>query len=278
MANFQKPTAGHLDGWDEANYKITLSLSEFATIWLWGGGPNGEKLSVELTPLFPKILKILPNPNCPLPNIQEFDIEGLVIGQAQLDAFLVQGRNRTPYSKPLAIEVKSSLAAYAGPGITVRFKSSTLGAVTSFSIWERSILHTDPDAEERVIGVSDLALKAALIFKRFQRPFLRLDIVAHGSEDSLTIGLDEVAGGSVTDYASAFNALQQYFQEGSFVRILGCSCGGNKEFLHRLAGMLGVTVWGGIGKLDTGFNSDSSQYASCDPDGHYVVTSKFREY
>jgi len=278
MANFQKPTAGWLDGWDEANGKVTLALGKFATIWLRGGGPKNEKLSVELTPPNPKILKIIPNPLCSLPNVQEFDIEALVVGQAQLDAFLVLGKNKAPYSKPLQIEIAAELAAYSGPGATVRLNSSTLGALTNLSIWERSFFTTGCDAEETVNSVWDLAPKAAMIFKRLQKPFLRLDIVAHGSEDSLNIGMDELSGGNMVGYAVAFNALEQYFQEGSFVRILGCSCGGNAEFLHRFAGMMGVTVWGGIGAMDTGWKSDSGKYASCDPDGKYVLASKMREY
>jgi hypothetical protein len=278
MADFQKPTAGWLDGWDEANGKVTLGLGQFATIWLRGGGPNNEKLSVELTPQNPKILKIIPNPQCSIPNVQEFDIEGLVVGAAQLDAFLVRGKAKVPYSKPLQIEITAKLAAYSGQGITVRLNSSTLGAITNLSIWERQFFSIGPDAEETVHSVWDLAPKAEMIFQRSKKPFRRLDIVAHGSEDSLEIGSDTVSGGNMVSYALAFNLLEQYFQEGSFVRILGCSCGGNAEFLHRLAGMMGVTVWGGIGDMDTGWKSDSGKYASCDPNGKYVVMSKLREY
>jgi hypothetical protein len=280
MANFEKPTAGWLDGWDEDNFKVTVQLGKYVSVWLRGGGPNGEKLDVALTPQNPQLVKIKPPVNSgTLPNVQWLDIEGVIMGQAQLDAFWVKDRaTRIPYAKPLQIEVTSKLAAYTVPGITVRLKSNTLGAITNLSIWERSFIMTSPDAEEVAHSVWDLPAKANLISQRFQKPFLRLDIWAHGSDASFTIGQDNVTPGSLPNYASAFNSLEQYFEEGSFVRIVGCGCGGNREFLHRLAGMMGVTVWGGIGDMNTGAISDSGKYASCDPDGTYVVSTTFREY
>lgn len=277
MANFMKPTSGEalaLEGWDEAAYKTRIKLGSYQKIWLWGGAPGGGDLAVELEPAFPRLITIS-EASRPAGNTREFVLSAEMVGCGQLRAYWKTENSRVSYSAPLAIEVVAELQP-AGSGRIFRFISSEAG-IAGFSAAFVAMFQK-PDRVEYATGISYLTNRA-LILTGLYAPdsavtyISRLDIVGHGDRDTMTVGKDSMQIGNLGSFAPFFNELSKAFRQNSFCFLMGCGVGENEQFMRRIAGMMGVTVWGGIGDMHTYGTTPSGQYSKCTPQGDYVVVS-----
>ena len=98
-----------------------------------------------------------------------------------------------------------------------------------------------------VSSVADLVNKVSAASSAGGELVTRLNILGHGSPDSMSVGNDEVMIANLARFYPTLRTLWYSFDDSAFVHLQQCDTGSNQVLMQRLAQAFRVTVYAGTG-------------------------------